>query len=170
MGENMIDADVLIGYRTFKDPYQTEKDYLQDLVLYGVYAGSVDAFVFKGGTALSKFYYSDRFSEDVDFTLQSKESDFADIKAMIDKVVESFPYKIRYKEAPSMNKFGTVIAVLAIEGPRYNRKQSTLQYLKFEISTRGSILCKPAVLPRAPVYADARKYIAVLMDRKEILS
>ena len=33
----MIDKEVLEGYRTFKDPYQVEKDYLQDLILYSIY-------------------------------------------------------------------------------------------------------------------------------------
>ena len=36
----MITKDALSEYRTYKEPYQVEKDYLQDLLLYKIYANS----------------------------------------------------------------------------------------------------------------------------------
>ena len=36
----MITKDALAEYKTYDDPYQVEKDYLQDLLLYNIYANS----------------------------------------------------------------------------------------------------------------------------------
>ncbi len=44
-----------------------EKDYFQDLLLYQLYK-QTNQLVFKGGTALYKFYQLPRFSEDLDFS------------------------------------------------------------------------------------------------------
>ena len=50
----------------------TEKDYLQDLMLFSIYSIAGKELVFKGGTCLYKIYKLDRFSEDLDFTLIKK--------------------------------------------------------------------------------------------------
>ena len=36
----MITKDALAEYKTYNDPYQVEKDYLQDLLLYNIYVNS----------------------------------------------------------------------------------------------------------------------------------
>ena len=51
----------------------TEKDYLIDVCLH-MTSRYRDALVFKGGTALYKFHNLNRFSEDLDFTLNKKRS------------------------------------------------------------------------------------------------
>ena len=59
-----------------------EKDYVLGWLLYGVASCSVsDRLAFKGGTALSKVYFPDRFrlSEDLDFTVLD-EAGWEDIK------------------------------------------------------------------------------------------
>ncbi len=56
------------------DPNTIERDYVISWFLSGIYADSVllQAFVFKGGTALRKAYFpSYRFSEDLDFTVKA---------------------------------------------------------------------------------------------------
>src|SRR3989344_4624152 len=50
----------------------TEKDYLQDMMLFSLYSNLGKELVFKGGTALYKMYKLNRFSEDLDFTLNQK--------------------------------------------------------------------------------------------------
>ena len=45
----MMDKTELIGYETYKNPYQVEKDYLQDLMLHKIYSKSEDQMIFKGG-------------------------------------------------------------------------------------------------------------------------
>lgn len=52
-----------------------EKDYVNSWILYAIFQSSfADKLLFKGGTALSKLYFPQRwrFSEDLDFTVISK--------------------------------------------------------------------------------------------------
>ena len=167
----MITKDALSEYRTYKDPYQVEKDYLQDLLLYNVYAKSSNEMVLKGGTAFSKFYNSDRFSEDLDFTLSGeveKPEEFA--KSIIIDAVEGLEYRHSYNEEPHANSFGTVVSTILVEGPRFNGKASTAQQILFEISTVGKLYLGRDAVPRNPAYADARPYVALVMKREEILA
>lgn len=46
---------------------QAEKDYFQEIILFILYREFGRELVFKGGTALTKCYGFDRFSEDLDF-------------------------------------------------------------------------------------------------------
>jgi len=166
----MIDKEVLEGYRTFKDPYQIEKDYLQDLILYNIYRESTQEFVLKGGTAFSKFYFSDRFSEDLDFTLQKNGGELVYLSDAINKVLGELEYEHDFKEKLSENKYHTISAMVLIKGPRFNRKDSTIQQLRFEISTGHSLLLKPQAMARNPIYADARSYVALVMQQDEIIA
>jgi len=166
----MIDKEILEGYRTFKDPYQIEKDYLQDLILYSVYRESTQEFVLKGGTAFSKFYFSDRFSEDLDFTLQKNGGELAYVSEAIDKALGELEYEHEFKEKPNENEYHTISAVVLIKGPRYNGKASSVQQLRFEISTGHSLLLKPQAMARNPIYADARSYVALVMQQDEIIA
>lgn len=58
-----------------------EKNYFQDLFLFNLFR-KTNKFVFKGGTALYKFYELPRFSEDLDFSL-TDELNFDDIENTI---------------------------------------------------------------------------------------
>lgn len=167
----MIGKEEIEGFEVFKDPYQTEKDYLQDLILYKIYKEETNELVFKGGTALSKFYHSDRFSEDLDFTTWNVNTDqLKFIVNLLDKVITNPDYETKYLEEPSINKFGTVSAKVSIKGPRYNKKTSSIQQIRFEINTKASILTKPIAKSRMPVYPDATNYVALVMEKDEILA
>ncbi len=164
----MITKEDLEAYNTFKDKYQVEKDYLQELILYSICSNSTYDLVFKGGTALSKFYNSDRFSEDLDFT--SNKIDKAGVKSLIDKAIRSIQYNTTYLEEPSVNEHGTISATISIQGPRYNGKPSTIQQILFEINTNAILVKKAIPMPRNPIYPDAKNYVALVMDRQEILA
>jgi predicted nucleotidyltransferase component of viral defense system len=164
----MMKQEELEKYDTYHDKYQVEKDYLQDLILYSIYSDTIEDFVFKGGTAMSKFYYSDRFSVDLDFT--SKKVDIAGVKSLIDNALKSIGYPSKYTKEPAINRFGTIEAIIEIEGPRYSRKHSTIQEIVFEINTSAVLVEKPVPMSRAPVYADARNYVAIVMDKREIFA
>jgi len=117
----MIDKETLLKYKTFRDPYKIEKDYLQDIMLYNIYSFSTNEFVFKGGTAFSKFYYSDRFSEYLNFVMQNVESDrLVYAKTIIDSVIKNIPYPSEYKEEPEMNKYKTIDTTILVQGPTTN--------------------------------------------------
>jgi predicted nucleotidyltransferase component of viral defense system len=168
----MMNKDEIEAYKVFADPYQTEKDYLQDLLLREIYYNKqmTGTLVFKGGTALSKFYYSNRFSGDLDFTAIGTHPEPEAIYDAMAQVCKSVPYSSSLTRKPSINMFGTITAEAAIEGPRYAKRESTLQRIGFEINTVSMLRYEPIPMIRRPVYSDAAEYTALVMDRREILS
>lgn len=63
------------------------KDYLQDVMLFAIYDYSESgALIFKGGTALRKVYGLDRYSDDLDFSLDAAKLRMSPL---------SFAYKLR---------------------------------------------------------------------------
>lgn len=77
------------------------KEIMQEIVLCGLSrAGFFDKAAFYGGTALRIFYGLDRFSEDLDFSLETTEQDF-DLKAYfptLEKEVRSFGLNVTIQE------------------------------------------------------------------------
>ena len=67
----VIGKEELLETANFEQPYQKEKDYIEELFLAEIYE-EADELVFKGGTAMSKFYGSTRFSDDLDFSVVPK--------------------------------------------------------------------------------------------------
>ena len=86
----MLTKDEVESYKNFPDPYLAEKDYLQEIMLHDIYTNrkSTRTFAFKGGTALSKFYSSDRFSEDLDFTLVGDDVPVGDFEGILTGMVD----------------------------------------------------------------------------------
>ena len=168
----MLNKQEIEDYKTFKNSYQIEKDYLQDMLLYEIFSKRymTGSFVFKGGTALSKFYYSSRFSEDLDFTFTESEFDFDVFSKDLAQIMSSFMYKSELSEKPTINKFGTVTTEAIIRGPRFSGKSSTLQHIRLEINTRSVLKYKPVPMVRNPRYKDIPQYIVLVMDSREILA
>ena len=77
------------------------KEIMQEIVLCGLSrAGFFDKAAFYGGTALRIFYGLDRFSEDLDFSLETTDQDF-DLKAyfpILEKEVRSFGLNVTIQE------------------------------------------------------------------------
>ncbi len=167
----MITDKELKDYMQFKDPHQTEKDYLQDLLLSLTYSDSEYEFVFKGGTALSKFYASGRFSEDLDFTIKGSNNKFFDyFGQFIGNIAKKMPYDTTILNKHSENKFHTISCTLGIKGPRYNDKANTIQHISFEINTTAVLIYEPEKFKRTPIYSDAPEYVALVMKREEIFA
>lgn len=168
----MLTKDEIESYKRFEDPYLAEKDYLQEIILHEIYSNrrSTRSFVFKGGTALSKFYSSDRFSEDLDFMFIGGDEPVSLINDVLDDMVGRLFYPAEFIKKPSANEFLTMSAELGIKGPRYNRKPSSLQHIRLEINAASKLSREPLQLPRKPVYGDIDDYIGTVMDRSEILS
>jgi predicted nucleotidyltransferase component of viral defense system len=83
------------------DKKNAMKEIMQEIVLCGLSrAGFFKKAAFYGGTALRIFYGLDRFSEDLDFSLESKDLDF-DISAyfpILQKEVKSFGLNVEIQE------------------------------------------------------------------------
>lgn len=90
-------------YNTSKisDQKNAMKEVIQELALYGLSrAGFFNKAAFYGGTALRIFYGLDRFSEDLDFSLDSVNPDFnlRDFFPVLESEVNSFGINIRVEE------------------------------------------------------------------------
>jgi predicted nucleotidyltransferase component of viral defense system len=163
----MIEKDELLKTSIYEQPYQKEKDYVEELFLSGIYAAT-GKLVFKGGTALSKFYNSIRFSDDLDFSLvrgsgENKLPMLLD--DVISKISEEYPLKVMRKK----NKADMLVYELSVRGPLFEMLNK-YQHLKIEVDKKASVLEKTEVFRRNPTYTDLKPYVAVVMNRREILS
>ena len=108
-----------------------EKDYLLELLLFSLsdYRRSL---VFKGGTALYKFYNLNRFSEDLDFDLIGKRFD---INKMIKKITRNLELigiqRTLYEKKDYSNETNIRFA---IRGPYYDGSKNSLSRITINIS------------------------------------
>ena len=163
----MIENDELLKTSIYEQPYQKEKDYMEELFLDGIYAAT-DELVFKGGTALSKFYNSIRFSDDLDFSPMHEDGVDklpALLDSVMDKISKEYPLKIMRRK----NNADMLVYELSVRGPLFEMLNK-YQHLKIEIDKKDSVLGQTEVFRRNPAYVDLKPYIAVVMNRKEILS
>ena len=163
----MIEKDELLKMRIYEQPYQKEKDYVEELFLDEIYTVTGEL-VFKGGTALSKFYNSIRFSDDLDFSLMhdgggNRLSVLLD--NVVDKISKEYPLKIMRKK----NNADMLVYELSVRGPLFEMLNK-YQHLKIEVDKKASVIEKTEVFRRNPPYLDLKPYTAVVMNRKEILS
>lgn len=165
----MIEKDVLLKMGRYEQPYQQEKDYLQELFLGGIYSSFDDSLVFKGGTALSKFYGSGRFSDDLDFTAALSKMDPKDMESRIGKIVEmegrSYPTKVLRKSL----KREMMTYELSVRGPLFGTI-GKYQHLKIETAIHASVIEKPLAFRINPPYPDLPPYVAAVMQEVEILA
>lgn len=162
----MIDRNDLLKNSDFPNAYQTEKDYLQHLVLSRVYSEASEDLIFKGGTALQKVYGLNRFSEDLDFTL--KKSNFEEQIARIERGISTIKrfYEFSYK---SKNDHRSVIFNLKIQGPLF-KNPTSIQTIMMEISLREEVLDKASTMLITPTYQDLSPYFVKVMSLDEILA
>ncbi len=163
----MLDKNSLLATSNYEQPYQKEKDYIEEMFLAGIY-DCFDDLVFKGGTALSKFYDSVRFSDDLDFSLaEKKESE--KIGATLEKMIEerSRDYPIRVMRR--MDTSDATTYELSIRGPLFEMLNK-YQHLKIEINKSTSVVETTTTFRRNPVYNDLKPYLAIVMSLKEILA
>ncbi len=156
----MIDENTLLSYKTFSSSVQIEKDYIQNIILKGLYEKASSAVVFKGGTALQKVYGLSRFSEDLDFTIN------ADVLPEIDEGLENASKYCDIMTDISSERItiGSLTSFkLMINGPL------SIQRVTVYIVNEHTSLDPIAVQIR-PIYKDLQPYLVVAMDQREILA
>lgn len=110
-----------------------EKDYLLELTLYAT-SGFKRFLVFKGGTALYKFYNLNRFSEDLDFDAVGKRTD-AD--SMIKKITRTLELLGMRGTICEKEDYGNETNIrLAIRGPLYDGTKESMSRITVNISRR----------------------------------
>lgn len=156
----MIAKDILIeaGKRkglSTKD--HIEKDYLQDLTLSAIFK-KTNMLVFKGGTALYKFYGLPRFSEDLDFSVIGES---ADARAIVADFAKTLPCNIREIKQTK----GSLIAKLEFEGVLTLRNT-----IRIDITLNNKVLQGFDVKQYTPDYIDINPFYARVMKPEEIIA
>jgi len=164
----MLSYDELLAYKIYEEPYQQEKDYIEELFLSRLF-NSCNNIVFKGGIALAKFYGSNRFSDDLDFSIILGREECENIKTKIDKVIERSTEEEPVKILRKLNSERKLVYELSIRGPLFERSNK-YQHLKIEIGKNEPVLEKPLIFRRDPKYVDIAPYTAIVMNEKEILA
>jgi len=143
---------------------QAEKDYYQNLLLFIIYRQVKSGLVFKGGTALSKCYGLNRFSEDLDFSA----AEAIDFRKTTSDGLSSFGVRHRIRETPDGAKSQSFMA--KIEGPLYKNSEKTLCSITLETSFRET-LCLPPIVKTIGHHMDIIPVFDVLaMPEPEIMA
>jgi hypothetical protein len=145
-----------------------ERDYVLEVLLYQIYSEFPDELVFKGGTALYKTMSLNRFSEDLDFTLDTRRFD-AD--RFIGKVLRGagllgLAGKPRDVEVRS----NEINARLEFRGPLFSGGRESLSRVTLNISRRERVRLAPERVLIVPVYREMPAFTVRVMDGREMLS
>lgn len=143
-----------------------ELDYLQDIALLGIYREFGNKLVFKGGTCLYKLYKLNRFSEDLDFTVENgfKPKDFF---ARLPHIFSLFNINCSVKVESFQH---SINVYLEINGPLYDGGKESRSRLILNISSREKVLFSPLRIPYQSFYQEVRPFDIYAMEEKEILA
>jgi uncharacterized protein len=147
--------------------YQAEKDFMQHLFLKQLYSVSGREFVFKGGTAIQKIFGLNRFSEDLDFTLNGSHVQY---KMYIEKAIKKMKaiYETELTTESIIKK--SYHCKIRIKGPLFTGHQLSYSYLKLELSQRDDLVQEPEIKKIVPIYPTLPPYTVYYMPINEILS
>ncbi len=144
-----------------------ERDYIQDVLLFGIYSEVGKELVFKGGTCLYKLHKLGRFSEDLDFTLNKR----IDIEEAVEKVVHRLKYLgvsgnvKEVKRHPKEMNFR-----LLFRGPLYRGGREGLCFIPLNVSLREKVALKPERMSIRPIYREIPSFDVFSMQKEEMLA
>ncbi len=145
----------------------SEKDYLQDLVLFSIYSKISRELVFKGGTCMYKIYKLKRFSEDLDFTMTKR----VDIKKLADGITNDLSLlniNCRVKEIQTYRN--EINVRLLFNGPLYKGSRETQCFIPLNISLKENLLLEPQKEGIVPMCREIPNFDAFAMQEKEIMA
>src|SRR3989344_4122392 len=134
-----------------------EKDYFQDLLLFNIYK-QTNLLIFKGGTALSKLYGLQRFSEDLDFTLMGDTN--------IEETIKKVLLNINNSDIKEIKRLKNSISIkIAFKGilTKYNT-------VRIDINLKNIILNKFEVKNYVSSYPDINPFNLRVLSLKEIVA
>ncbi len=145
-----------------------EKDYALTWILYGLSkTESKKYFVFKGGTALRKIYFSDwRYSEDLDFTISKKFND-VELREIIGKInavlSESVGITLNIKSLHSNPEYAQI--KIQFLGPLNNKNT-----IKLDLSFNEPIILTPDNKEIHSKYSDKENHSLLAYPLEEVLA
>lgn len=137
-GEILIDKNNLINYAKKKNYNlgQAEKDYYQEIILFILYQNFGKDLIFKGGTALTKCYGLNRFSEDLDF-ISLKENNFSKI---INDGLNNFYIEFEFEEKKHTN---SIDITYWLKGPLFNGNKNSMCKILLDINLKEKNFLEP---------------------------
>jgi len=141
-----------------------EKDYLLEITLYAL-SDFRRFLVFKGGTALYKFYNLNRFSEDLDFDVIGKRFDVDSLITKILRHLELIGMQRTICEK-TQHSHETNIR-FSVRGPLYDGSKQSMSRITLNISRRERPLFVQVKLLFAS-YPDVPSFECSVLDAKEI--
>lgn len=156
----MINKEILLRASALKgltNKEHIEKDYFQDLLLYHLYK-QTNQLIFKGGTALYKFYQLPRFSEDLDFSVLSTENLEETLGLVLEKIPGAQLVQIKILNTSLLAKI------------RFPGILTSGNTVRVDISTDNPLLEKFEVKNYTPLYIDLNPFAMRLMSLQEILA
>jgi predicted nucleotidyltransferase component of viral defense system len=148
-------------------PHQQEKDYLLTMTLSLIYKSTETQLIFKGGTALAKAYGLNRFSEDLDFTLNDK----TNFEALIRKIstgLRNYGVENSIAKEKSTFEFSETWKIKA-KGPLFTTEKSSC-FIRIEVSYREKTLLAPSMVEIFPFYKDIPNFQIIVMSIEEMLA
>lgn len=142
----------------------TEKDYLLEILLFTLSDIRRDL-VFKGGTALYKFYSLNRFSEDLDFDILNKRFDVGRVTAKILRHLELSGMGRSLLETSSYGKETNLR--FTIRGPLYDGSKQSMSRVSLNLSKRE----RPQTMQDrflTASYPDLPSFEITVLDDREI--
>ncbi len=148
--------------RNMKNLGHAEKDYFQNIVLFIIYQEFGNEIVFKGGTALSKCFGLNRFSEDLDFTC-NKEIDFKNIEKGLKRFKIDFETeKIEFEKSKSY--------IIRLKGPLYNGSKTSACKILLDFSFREFVFIPPIIKTIGRFIDEIPSFDVYVMNPEEILA
>jgi predicted nucleotidyltransferase component of viral defense system len=148
-------------------PANAERDYLQELLLFGLYSEVGPELVFKGGTCMYKLHKLSRFSEDLDFTLAKR----IDIEDAVERAINRLRFLDVYgrvkrvKKHPREVNFG-----LLFRGPLYRGGRENLCFIPLNVSLRERVVLAPERATISSMYREIPSFDVFSMRVEEMLA
>ncbi len=144
-----------------------EKDYLLELVLFLLSRNTKQEFVFKGGTALYKFYKLERFSDDLDFSVVGK----INLDNLIKKLISDLSkFKIDAEVHRIKEPFNSILISLRLKGPLYTGDPRTMSTIRIDLNLKSAVELQPTLLGFSSIYTEIPSFEIIVMQEREILA
>jgi len=142
---------------------QAEVDYFQYIILFIISSKTPTRLIFKGGTALQKCYFLERFSEDLDFNSEEE----INLKETIEKGLKDF--FIDFDSEINVHDKGTNL-IFKIKGPLFNGNKNSFCKIQIDLSFREKIMLTPNLIRIAKRINETPSFDLFVMNEEEILA
>ncbi len=148
-------------------PVNAEREYLQELLLFGLYGEVGPELVFKGGTCLYKLHKLSRFSEDLDFTLGKR----IDIEEAIRRAVDRLKFLGVSGRVKEVKKAAREINFrLLFRGPLFRGSRESLCFIPLNVSLRERVVMPPERVTISSMYREIPSFDVFSMRVEEMLA